>query len=472
MSIRLRLTIWYAALLAVVITAFAIIAYFALAGELVSQFQHAAYLQAIAGTRSPTAGPAVESALAARTAQSAPVIDATFVQVTDFRVRPAVSSANDDPLHLPGEALAEVLAGRETSSSVTVGGDVLEIYTSPLLVNGEVVGMVQVAADMDTLEAGLGRLRLLLAGGVVAAIAFAGSFGWYLAGRGLRPVSDLTGLARRIGRSTDLSLRLDELPAGGELGLLASTFNEMLGRIEQSVVSQQRFVADASHELRTPLASIRMNAEALGRANLQSSSQQSQVLRALTLEADRMARLVGNLLVLARADAGQNPHLMPVELDALVLEAYGIARSLHEGAKLCVGELAQVQTLGDPDLLKQVALNLLDNGLRYAGPEATVTVDVCRDALDGREWAVLRVRDDGPGIAAEHLPHIFERFYRVGSHRSASKGGTGLGLAICESIARMHGGRIEAQSRVGEGSAFTVLLPVHDTQSPPSASSE
>jgi signal transduction histidine kinase len=291
---------------------------------------------------------------------------------------------------------------------------------------------------------------------VGGAIVLAALTGWFLARRAMRPVDRMTRTAQAIGQSADHSRRLAEPKERDELGRLAATFNEMLDRLDHSFNTQQRFLADASHELRTPLAAIRTNVEALLRGAVEQPAERDASLRAIARETDRMGRLVSDLLALAHADAGQPLVRRTVELDALLLDVYQQERRLADGVDLRLGELDQVAVEGDPDRLKQLLLNLVDNALRYTPPGGVVTLDLER--RDGT--ALLRVSDTGLGIPPEHLSRIFERFYRVDQPRSRKAGGTGLGLAICKWVAEAHGGRIEVQSKPGEGSAFTVTLPV------------
>ena len=168
-----------------------------------------------------------------------------------------------------------------------------------------------------------------------------------------------------------------------------------------------------------------------------------------------MGRLVDDLLSLARADEGQEPVRTRLALDSLLLEVYHQQRPLAGRVRLTLGEFEPVEIVGDPDRLKQLLINLVDNALRHTAAGGTVTLDL----LHGDQEATIRVRDTGAGIPAEHLPHIFERFYRIDSARSRQVGGTGLGLAISREIVVAHGGRIEVESTVGEGTTFIVILP-------------
>jgi signal transduction histidine kinase len=293
----------------------------------------------------------------------------------------------------------------------------------------------------------------------------------------------MTRTAHAIGTSADFSSRLDEPPQADELGRLAHTFNDMLGQLDEAMKTQRRFLADASHELRSPLTAIRMNTEALLRGADADPAEREETLRAIARETDRMGRLVADLLALARADAGQPIEHRRVSLDALLLDVYQQERRLADGVHLTLGDLEQVEVDGDPDRLKQLLLNLVDNALRYTPCGGTVTLSVTGDG--GRRpaagapslpspvrrppSAVVTVADTGAGIAPEHLPRVFDRFYRADPPRTRKTGGTGLGLAICKWVAEAHGGRIEVESRPGEGSTFRVYLPIAGRVSGPSA---
>jgi heavy metal sensor kinase len=315
---------------------------------------------------------------------------------------------------------------------------------------------VQVArslADFDHESREL-ALALLLTGPLTLLVAVGG--GYFLARRALSPVDLIRRRTKEI-TAMRLDCRLPVPSPGDELGLLALTINDMIARLERSFNEMRRFTADASHELRTPLTAIRAEAElALGKPG--ASPEQQALLGSILEECARLTRLTEQLLALAREDAGIAPQLRePVDLAALLNEATETMRPLAEvkRLRLHVGRPAGVHVQGDAARLRQVFYNLLDNAIKYTPEGGTVEARV--EARDGR--AVAIVRDSGTGIPEEHLPHVFERFYRVDKARTRAAGGTGLGLSIAHSIVAAHGGQIELRSAPGEGTTASVTLP-------------
>jgi signal transduction histidine kinase len=222
---------------------------------------------------------------------------------------------------------------------------------------------------------------------------------------------------------------------------------------------QQQFVADASHELRTPVALIRASAEVLAGAPELARGPHAGLLAGIGREAERLGRLLGDLLQLARFDSGRAPAALgPVALSDLVAEAVEQVRRLElaRGLELAAAAEPHLWVRGDTGRLRQLALILLDNALKHTPPGGRVEASVRAE----RGWARLAVADTGCGIAAEHLPHLFERFYRVDRARARGAGGAGLGLAIARELVEQHGGRIGVESAPGRGSTFAVWLPL------------
>ncbi len=494
MSIRLRLTLWHTALLALMLAGFAVALYVIVSRQLSIELDREIQLRAQSASRAlrtvspsladqyvgpPPRGPRDGGPPDAHRngdppgepggrrggepggngPPGPPPFDRElYIQVLDPSGAVLDRSPNlEQPLPIPPESLRQVLDGREVHDTVEYGQGRVALFSAPLLRDGVVVGVLQVAAPLDSLESSLTQLRIALGLVVLVAVGIAAALGWFLAGQALRPVDRMTRTAAAIGHSADLTRRIRVTNSRDELGRLAATFNEMLAQLDRAFAYQRRFLADAAHELRTPLTTVRLNVEALLRGADAEPHERDETLRALLRESERMGRLVADLLALARADAGQPLERRPVALDELLLDVFRQAKPMADGVRLELGELEPVEVPGDRDRLKQLMLNLVDNALRYTPPGGTVTLDLVR----GEQYAELRVRDTGIGIAAEHLPRIFERFYRVDRGRSRSQGGTGLGLAISRWIAEAHHGSIEVESQEGQGSTFTLRLPTH-----------
>ena len=298
--------------------------------------------------------------------------------------------------------------------------------------------------------------------------------GYWLAGKALRPVQMITRLANEI-NATDLRRRL-HLKRRDEFGALAATFDQMLARLEAAFKRQTQFTADASHELRTPLTIINLE---INRAltQLETPEEYRQVLEQIQTENEQMTTIVNSLLLLARADTGQIIlHREEVDLSDLALASVErllpLARQSH--VTLSTGDLPELLVSGDTQYLSRLVMNLVENAIKYTGGVGKgVHVELAHGREHGQEhWAILRVQDDGPGIAAEHLPYLFDRFYRVDKARTRAQkrqagvdgeevpGGIGLGLAIVQWIVQAHGGEIRVESKMGAGSTFEVHLPL------------
>jgi heavy metal sensor kinase len=317
-------------------------------------------------------------------------------------------------------------------------------------------GALAVGRPIEDIEQALAGLKRALTLAIPLTLLVAGAGGLFLARRVLRPVQHIADTARNIGE-TDLSRRI-AVNTRDELGQLAATLNQMIERLEKAFNRQREFTGDASHELRTPLAVIQAESTlALQRARSVKEYQAS--LASIAEEADHMGRIIDQLLALARADSGSDQASFqeldlnePVREVAADMDILSRDRSLQ--LELLLGDPVLVR--GDHGLLRQLLLNLVGNAMRYTPPGGKISIVTA--AVNGR--ARLAVSDTGQGIPAEHLPHIFDRFYRADKARSRSEGGSGLGLAICKQVAELHGGEIEVESRVGQGSTFTFSLPL------------
>ena len=326
----------------------------------------------------------------------------------------------------------------------------------PIQQNSTVIGALQVGVSEADVRDTLRILLVIIAVAYPLTLIVTSAGGVFLAGRALAPIDSLTRVARQI-TAEDLSQRLDMRLPDDEVGRLARTFNDMIARLDESFSRQRQFTADASHELRTPLTAIKGQTEvALQRDR--TTGDYKEVLHAVNNEVDRMIRLVGSLLTLARADAGQIPLARDaVDVGEIVVDAADQvqASAAAKGIDLKVQPGPPIPLIADEDLLLQLMLNLFDNAVKYTPSHGFV--GVAWTVENG--YATIRVSDTGPGIGAEHLPRIFDRFYRADQARGQMNGGAGLGLSICRWIAEAHHGTIEVESKPGSGASFIVRLP-------------
>ncbi|MBP6470516.1 MAG: HAMP domain-containing histidine kinase [Chloroflexi bacterium] len=355
------------------------------------------------------------------------------------------------------------LGDTAVSSLKQIDNTPLRVYTTPLYLNNnpdaEIVGYLQVARLLNTYTTYNRLLAVALLVGFAAATASLFLAVWLTPGL-FRPLDDIATVANQISRADDLSMRVPHSDRIDEIGVLARALNETLERLERLFQTQQRLLADVSHELRTPLTAIRGNVDLMRRMG----DGDPESLGIIQEEVDRLTRLVGDLTLLARADAGGLPlNLKPVELDNLLFEVYRQVSLLNKPVEVVVAEVDQVCVNGDPDRLKQLLLNLVENGMKYTPRGGRVTVNLSQ--TDG--WAQMTIRDNGVGIPAEDLPFIFDRFYRVDKARNRSQGGSGLGLAIAKWVAQAHGGDIQVESEVNVGTTFTVVLPLLEKEMGP-----
>ena len=307
---------------------------------------------------------------------------------------------------------------------------------------------VQLARPLTEVDDALANLRLGLALGSLAVIALAAFLARYATRHAVRPVTDLTETAEHVARTRDLSRRI-EAEGGDELSRLAASFNTMLEALDDSQRSQRRLVADASHELRTPLTSLRTNLEVLGKPGALPEADRERLRADLVAQIEELGELVGDLIELARdGERSGEPH-EELRLDELVGDAVERARR-HAPAVAFTTDLEPCVTTGARGRLDRAVANLLDNAAKWSPPGGTVEVAL----RDGE----LTVRDHGPGIATDDLPHVFDRFYRATAARG--RAGSGLGLAIVRHVAEGHDGTVRAEAAPGGGALLRLALPV------------
>jgi two-component system, OmpR family, sensor kinase len=356
-------------------------------------------------------------------------------------------------------------------------------YSTDLMFDGYRIGTVVLGRPREDL-AQLERLLATLLLAAPATLVVAALGGYWLAARAMRPVRTIAHTAQAIGER-DLHRRLN-LGTRDELGELAATFDGMLDRLEAAFQRQRQFTADASHELRTPLTIVDLEAgHALAalEAGRATPEEHRRALSVIRDETACMARLVNDLLTLARADAGRIAlRREEIDLSDLALEVVERLDPLarENGVQLRTQDLPELKIAGDRLYLGQMLANLVENAIKYSHDmQGWVRIETGRVASGGTELAWVRVEDNGPGIDPDHLPHLFDRFYRADRARSVAPqrgprtpqresgeasgghpGGSGLGLSIVQWVAQAHGGRVEVGSQVGEGSTFEVLLPM------------
>jgi len=371
---------------------------------------------------------------------------------------------NGTPPSVAASVLADATRHGASGVFVTQGdaqrGMQLRLYIRPFTA-GYVVAGQSTRVPQSNLS---GIVGFLIISGIPTLLA-ALVASWLVAGRALKPLKDVAAAADGIGRTRDFGRRLSNRPSRDEVAILASSFNRMLDELQDAyrnvgnaLEAQRRFVADASHELRTPLTTIQGNAGLLA----QGPPVTHDVLRAaaadIAAESERMARLVDRMLTLARADSGLQLELAPVALRPLVTEVCRQASAVHPGTAILV-DAAEATVAGDQDALRQLVWILLDNALRHARSRISVRVSV-----DG-DWVRLMVGDDGAGIAPADRDRVFERFYKADASRatattSRTVNGAGLGLSIARWITDQHRGRIIASDGPEGGAGLFVDLPL------------
>jgi len=456
-SIKFRFTIWYLLVLAVLLIALSAGVYFYLSRSLYRGLDDSLEIRS---TQIRSIQDILESIRQGEFQEELGEIVTLYFYSGDqlMEVSPRGIS-----IPLSHELISQAIAGTSLFTTIqTAEGEGLRLLAVPI--NISILGPppgIQPAAlviarstkQIDQALAGLVRTLIIA---VPLALALAAGGGIFLARRALKPVDEIAQTAQEIEES-DLSRRIN-VNTKDELGRLAATLNEMIGRLEKAFQRQKQFTSDASHELRTPLAVIEAEST-LALQKERPSSDYRQSLESISQESRRMSSLIDQLLTLARADAGKEQwNFMEVNLGKLISNLSTDVEVLcqEKGLSFQLGQTQDLVVKGDEARLRELFMNLLDNAIRYTPTPGTVSVSLRREG----QMAVVAITDTGVGIPAEDIPFIFERFYRVDKSRSRAEGGSGLGLAICRHIAEAHSGKIEVESQVGAGSTFSVWLPL------------
>jgi two-component system, OmpR family, sensor kinase len=478
-SVRVRLTAWYSAVLAVVLVLVCATTY--LIVQKTAMQRTDGDLSVLADSFLLTFQAELEDAIST---QASPILIAAEQAMVEHRTNSdtfvvlgpggeVVASSNDanSPSAKSEASVGRVLASSEFQRFAKMGASKeggletirgehsrFRVYSRRFSAKGQdflLIILHSLHAQNETLE----TIRLTFSSMILLGLLLAGTGGYFLARKSLAPVVGMGEHARRIG-ATNLHERLPVINANDELGQLATTFNDLLDRLDQSFERQRRFIADASHELRTPLAILRGEAEVAMSKQGRTAEDYLESLGILHEETSRLIKIVEDLFTLTRADSGQ--YLLSPEtvyLEEVVADCAHAARTLarEKNIELSVDASSECLIRGDQALLRRMILNLLDNAIKYTNEGGRVDI-ACRATTDGFE---IDVTDTGPGIPSELHARIFERFFRADPARSRSgrEGGAGLGLSIALWIAQAHHGRLELVRSEATGSHFAVFLP-------------
>ncbi len=377
-----------------------------------------------------------------------------YLQVLDPTGRWVASSINLHGQRLPvtSDALKAQSSRQNVSEMLPIEGRYrLRIFTVPIVHEGRLVALLQASRSMYVGDNTLEQFGKLLIAGSVGVAIIGGLSALYLTRKAIDPVAEITKTAEAIYRQSDLGRRINAGRGSDELSTLGRTFNRMLDHIEEAVGNQQRFIGDASHELQTPLTVIRGNAELL-RGNPQSAKEASP---AIIREADRMQRIVDDLLSVTKLDMPGDLHVESIDMHSLTKRIIHDMQTLMGQRSITIHDPNHSSTFGDEEKIELAIRNLLRNAITATSENGIIEIHL---EIDNQEISI-KVRDDGYGIPPDHLNHVFERFYRIDRARSRRSGGTGLGLTIVRGVAEAHGGNVTARNSTLGGAEFEIRLP-------------
>ncbi|HMZ07103.1 MAG TPA: HAMP domain-containing sensor histidine kinase [Anaerolineales bacterium] len=451
MSLRLRLTLLYSTFMSGILLIFGATVYVLVNVILLNQVDNI-----LAGVAREIVRATSVDSMGELSVISLPQLDMTsnaYVQVWGSNGKLVTTSPSIGSLDKALDPIG-LKTGQTMFEDSYLDGAHLRVLSVPLKLRDRLIGTLQVGASLAVADATRTNLlsTMLVISVIAVGLAMLGS--WVVLGRALAPLGAITETVDQINKADDLSRRI---PYHGEMqddiGDLVVSMNQTLERLETLFTSQQRFLADVSHELRTPLTVIKGNVDLIRRIK----EADEDLLNSIDQEAGRLTRLVSGLLMLAQAESGKLAlNFTRVELDLLLTEVFTETRVLA-GSKvhLHLNDIDQVILKGDRDRLKQVLLNLVGNAIQYTPQGGDVFLSLSKLGDQAR----IIVRDTGPGIPADDLPYIFERFYRAEKSRTRSKtSGFGLGLSIAKWIVEQHGGQIKAESKEGQGTTFVIWL--------------
>lgn len=493
MSIRLRFTLLYNAILTITLIVFSVTLYSiqskvtlnAIKNDLQknSESLQASVLQAVntlsgdtSATQSqgnpPDGSPPPDSQGGQATPPPIPFQnfsnDQTFQQLTqkdivrvldlDGNLVASPFGNTSEALPLSREGLAALNDGKGWWETSSANNEHLLIYSRPVFIANKVTYILQVAGSLSERDNSLQVLGSTLTFGSLITILIAFGIGWVFSGYTFKPIKDITRTAQTIGRERDFTKRLEIKGPQDEVGQLASTINSMLGRLEeshlqvrQSLEMQRNFVADVSHELRTPLTTLRGNLDLLNHKPPLPSEEQSDVLNDMIEESERLIRLVNQLLVLARADAERGPDMESIPLLPLVNDCIRQVHLLDPKRSITVDVPGDLNVLASSDSLKQSLVIVLDNAIKHTGGPVEISASEIESEIE------IWVKDHGRGMDPEALKHVFDRFYRT--DESLKTPGFGLGLPIAKSLMSRQNGSIRIESAPQKGTALILRLP-------------
>lgn len=483
MSIRLRLTLWYTGILAVTLLFFALalylFLYFKMNNDAMQTLKHRGeeFSSQIRIVKFPDYGFVQIVLPELKDFKYSDIYLQTYT--VDGRIQRSANLAFSLPLS--HEAIKKVKLQEDSFETAKIRQNIFLIYNKPMVLDDKEIGVLQVATTIDRIDSFLDSLRFILVLLAMLTVMLAASIGWFLARKSLKPIDQVIEAANQIANGADLGKRIEYVGPRDEIGRLTGTINGMLTRLqstyqdlEETYRAQRRFVSDASHELRTPLTTIRGNVELLQKMWRQKQSAilgdggltgnengnenlTVEALKDISDEAERMTRLVNDLLSLARADAGYQMDKESVLIKPIVEDVIRKAQFLPRQAEWISGDLQALEDvwiMANPDYFQHLLFIFIENAFKY-----TEAGYVRMDAVRSEDRIGIRIEDTGVGMDKEEIPYIFERFYRADPSRGQTSG-TGLGLSIAKWILDEHNGSVELTTRKHSGTTFVVWMPV------------